>query len=167
MELFSLCEKATDEVYQSELKRQQSVINKTDFLFRWLTMIVSIFNISLPLIVKQVNININDKKFVLLYTLLMIILLCDMGLTICVNYPIKYKSDMMGSDWLKFIKDNPDKISNEMDFRYYHILTTDIVSKRLRDNNDRAFKIIRIAYIILIVALGIMALFFSYIIWRK
>lgn len=165
METIEYCQKMSDEAYEQERDREKKINIKADYLFRWLTLFVGVFNIAVPIIVKESEINYNDFYFRVLYILLMVLIVGAMLIIVILNMPKKVKIYPSGSDILREIQKNADKNGNKVVLAYQNVLYKDILTKRLARNNDRAIVCITIVNVMLLIALICLAIFFGYITW--
>lgn len=53
--------------HEEESKRRTILEVKTDYLFKWLTFVITIVGIAVPIIAKQINIDFNDKFVIIGY----------------------------------------------------------------------------------------------------
>lgn len=83
--------------------------------------------------------------------------------TLLVQRPRRIKQFSLGSEELARIKDNPDKYSTQCGRIYQEILWSDIVTKRMRENNSRALKWIVTAYICVVVMVLAFGGFVTYV----
>lgn len=165
MDFYDFCNNATDKLYEQEMNRQKTLITKTELLFKWVTLIITILNITIPLIVKETTIDVKNIIFVILYILLMAIFIAIIILIILINFPVKYKRNLSGADWIEYVKNHTDKIKCENDLMYYVIVSKENVVKSLIKNNNRGFKCMLAAHILLSVCIVLMAVFYANIIW--
>lgn len=165
MDLMEFCKQMSDTAYEQELNREKVIGTKTEYLFKWLTLLVAIFNIAIPIIAKETSVDYSSVVFVVLYVLMMVCLAGAMALVVFINFPRKMKKYPSGTEWMKRIKSHPDKFKNENDFVYQSILCKDVVVEKLKKSNNKAVFCMAIANVLVLVALIFMAIFFGYIIW--
>lgn len=163
--MIEYCQKISDEAYEQEKSREKAINNKADYLFRWLTLFVGVFNIAIPIIIKETQIDYKDTWFVVLYILLMVLIVGAMLTIVVLNLPQKVKIYPSGSDILKKIQRDSNKNDNNVFQTYQNVLYRDILTKQLSKNNDRAIVCIVIVNIMLALALICMVVFFVYITW--
>lgn len=166
MEIIEYCQKISDQAYEQEKERESKINCKADYLFKWLTLFVGIFNIAVPIIVKEAEINYRDFCFIVLYILLMVLVVCAMLVIVILNLPKKVKIYPCGSDILKKIQKSSNENSDDFLGAYQNILYKDVLTKQLSKNNNYALVCVTIANILLLMALICMAIFFGYITWR-
>ena len=69
LSLMGFCLEVSEESYQQEKHREEILKGRIDYLFRWLTLFISVFNIALPVTIKEAAINYKDCGFIFLYVL--------------------------------------------------------------------------------------------------
>lgn len=158
------CLEISEESYKQEQHREEVLKGRVDYLFRWLTLFISIFNIVVPLIVKEAEVDYKDKVFVGLYIILMLLLVVAMLIIIFLEVPRKVKIYPLGADILKKAKEEPDKYTNEIEYRYQKILYRDAATRKIQQNNDNIANLLKVVNLILAVAIIGMAVFFVYIV---
>lgn len=164
MSLMEHCLEISEERYKQEQHREEILKGRVDYLFRWLTLFISIFNLAVPLIVKEAKLNYKDKWFVILYLLLMVLFVAAMLIIVFLEVPQKVKIYPSGTDILKKAKEEPDKYTNEMKFRYQKILYRDVITGKLQQNNDKIASLLKVVNIILAALVVGLAGFFVYIV---
>lgn len=152
----------SERAYNQEINREKTIITKTDYLFKWLTIIIAIFNIIIPIVVSSTGLNIHDDIFVRLYISIMIVLLLAIVLTIIISLPKKIKRYPMGSEFLKEINKNPDKYKDVISTKYYNILYIDTMVINYRKKNNQEIFLIFIVDLLLVVSFILMAVIFIY-----
>ncbi len=165
MSVIKFCLEVSEESYQQEKHREEVLKGRIDYLFRWLTLFVSVFNIAVPIIAKETSIDYENCGFVVLYVLLMILLVTAMIIIVCLEFPKKVKIYPLGSDILKKVKEEPEKYKDEMSNNYQKILYQDAVTKQIQANNDKTAGLLKMVNGILIGAIICMAIFFVYVVW--
>lgn len=150
-ETLDYCLRFSRKAYEQEMERQKSVVGKAEFLLKYLTLLSAAVNIVVSVVSKMIAIDTTRVVFWVLY----ILMLTAGGLgiigTLLVQRPRKMKQFALGSEELVRIKNNPDKYSTECRRIYQEILWSDIVTTRIRENNNRAIRWIVIAYICVVV----------------
>lgn len=164
MRVLEYCQKVSKVAYDQEMERQQEIRRKTEFMFKWLTLIISVFSIVVPVVSKKNQFDCNDKVFRIIYILLMLLLMLDMVIVIFLNVPIKTKRYPCGSDIMKQIQQNRGDYDDMLQL-YQDVMFLDILTNKVSVNNDRAVKMLFVANIILALALFGMASLFIYIMW--
>lgn len=165
MEIIKYCQKISDQAYEQEKERENKINCKADYLFKWLTLFVGIFNIAVPIIVKEAEINYRDFWFIVLYIFLMVLVVGAMLVIVILNFPKKVKIYPGGSDILKKIQKSANEDADDFWGAYQNILYKDVLTKQLSKNNNYALVCVTIANILLLMALVCMAIFFGYITW--
>lgn len=165
MNFYDFCNSTTDRLYEQEINRQKTLITKTELLFKWVTLIMTVLNITIPLIVKETTVDVKDLRFIILYILLMFSFLAIITLIVLINFPVKYKRNKSGVEWIDYVSNHSDKIKCENDLTYQLIISKEIVVKRLIHNNDRGFKFMLAAHVMLGACIILMTIFYVYVIW--
>lgn len=165
MNLLEFCLQMGKQTYEQEVKREQEIRKRADYLFKWITFIVSIFNIAVPLIVKTDNIHFKDCAFVLLYAAIMLLFIVAVILVVSIEFPQKKKYYPLGTDLLKRAKEDITKFTNETDLQYQSILYTDVLTKKMSDNNDSLVKRLWWAYWDLLFVMVLLVIFILYILF--
>lgn len=155
----------SEETYQQEMHREEVLTRRIDYLFRWLTLLVSVFNIAVPIIVKEVALNYKKFGFVFLYVILMLLLIIAMVIIVYLEFPRKVKIYPLGCDILKRAKEEPQKYEDTISINYQKILYQDTVTRQLQNNNDKIADLLKKVNVLLIGAIVCMAIFFIYIMW--
>lgn len=165
MSLMRFCLEVSEESYQQEKHREEILKGRIDYLFRWLTLFISVFNIAVPVIIKEAAIDYKDCGFVFLYVLLMLLLVAAMIIIVCLEFPQKVKIYPLGTDILKKAKEEPQKFEDAIANNYQKILYRDAVTRQIQKNNDRIAGLLKTVNMILIGVIICMAIFFIYIVW--
>lgn len=162
MSLLEYCLAISKEAYKQEEESERKLREKVDYLFKWLTIFVGVFNIAVPLIVK---IDIQQKNWFLpFYIILMIILAVTLVIIITMQYPLKSKRYPLGSDVLQKIKEN-EKYRDEKYGVYQNILYWDSMTRKLAANNRLIVKRLQWVCGLLIIGIVGIVIFFSMIIF--
>lgn len=161
--IMEYCLKISEEAYEQEKERGKVINSKVDNLFKWLTVLISVFNISISILIKGGGINYKDNKFICLYFLQILFFVAAMFGIFLFNLPQKTKIYPMGSEVLKKCKEEPDKYVGDAAIVYQNILYKDVLTRRISDNNSRAVKIILFSNITLILSVICMAVMLQYI----
>ena len=157
------CVEASVEAYTQEKNRAEIIRGKADSLFKWITLFVSIFNIAVPLIVKNSQIDYKDKLFVALYVFLMVFCVMSMIFILSVQFPEKIKFPILGTVILKKAKEQPEKYVDEIKRTYQRIIFLDTMTKQMRTVNDSAIKKVKNACINALCAIICMTALFAYV----
>lgn len=165
MDVLDFCTQLGKQAYKQEEKREQDIRKRADYLFKWLTFIVSIFNLSIPFIVKAENINYKNAVFIFLYVSIMILFTAAIILVVLAEYPQKKKYFPLGTELLKKAKEDMTKFTDETDLQYQSILYTDVMTKKMSGNNDRLVKLLKGAYLDLMLVMILMVIFILYILF--
>ncbi|MEY8324694.1 hypothetical protein AALB47_12410 [Lachnospiraceae bacterium 54-11] len=165
MSLMGFCLEVSEESYQQERHREEVLKNRIDYLFRWLTLFISVFNIAVPIIINEAAIDYKNCGFIFLYVLLMLLLVAAMIIIIFLEFPQKVKIYPLGTDILKKAKEEPQRFEDAMSNNYQKILYRDAVTRQIQKNNDRIAGLLKTVNMILTGAIICMAVFFIYIVW--
>lgn len=154
--------KMGNEAYKQEQERSQILRLRVDYLFKWLTLFISVFNIMIPLLTKEIGFDYTDSVFIGLYILLMILALAAMIIILSLNYPKKIKRFPTGCEILK-IKDQLVGDSDaDINMLYQQILLQTRLTQQLSDCNDKAVESIRMANFMLVLLIIVMMFFYVY-----
>ncbi len=164
MRLIEFCQQMSDFAYQKESERGKILEQKTDFLFKWLTLIVSIIGIAVPIISKNTAMNVYSIPFIVLYAIGMLFLIAAMILILIVHFPRKIKLYELGTDYLQLLV-NDEQLCDEREMEYHKILVDDVIIKDMRKMNQISAIIIMIAEICIIIGLLVSSILFAYLIW--
>lgn len=149
--------------YEDEEKRSTILYKKTDYLFKWLTFVVSIVAIVVPIIAKETNIDIQDQVFVISYVVTLACFLLAIISAIFINIPKKMKLSILGSNMMEIVQNS--EITDIRDMIYKEILVRDSLTKELRKENERKAKWIIFCNVCMTVGMFCMAFLFSYFVW--
>ncbi|MDD6071044.1 MAG: hypothetical protein PUC12_09585 [Clostridiales bacterium] len=155
----------SEESYRQEKCREEVLKGRIDYLFRWLTLFVSVFNIAVPIIVKETSIDYKNCGFIILYVIIMILLVTAMTIIVCLEFPKKVKIYPLGSEILKKAKEEPQKYKDAISNKYQKILYRDTVTRQIQKNNDKTAELLKTVNVILIGTIICMAIFFVYVVW--
>lgn len=149
----------SEKAYSQEQEREKIIKEKLDYLFKWITFFITVINIAISFMMKQSVIDFQQKIFVGMYAVLMVVLILAMLVIVCLQFPRKIKTYPLGTDILKQIQSKPQEYGDGKAKNYKEILYKDAMTKQLRKSNDRALKGIVFANAMLIVAVICLALF--------
>ena len=91
MGVLDWADQISKDAYEQEWQRMKILIQRADYMIRWLTLFVAIFNIAVPLIAKETNLDYSDCIFVSLYIFIMVFLVGSILPVIIINFPQKTK----------------------------------------------------------------------------
>lgn len=149
--------------YDQEVMRHKNAINKAEYLFKYLTLLTTAFNIVVSVVSKMNNIDIAEREFVVLYILMLVAGAAGIISSLLIQIPRKTKLFGLGFEELKRVQANPDKYDTEFKRIYQEILWTDTITRRMRKNSNTALIWIMIAYISLIVMILLFGVFITYL----
>lgn len=151
------------DAYEQEKRREQTINSKADYLFKWLTLFIAVFNIAIPLLVKEIDFDYKNCFLIIIYILLMISVVVAMCMIASINFPQKIKLLPKGCRILEQAEKFSDMDNIDLDILYQKILFQDKITEQLSKNNDKAIIKITIANIAIIIAILCLALYFGYI----
>jgi len=151
------------DAYEQEWQRMKILIQRADYMIRWLTLFVAIFNIAVPLIAKETNLDYSDCIFVSLYIFIMVFLVGSILPVIIINFPQKTKMFPTGETVLKEMQSTNKLNQSEEELKYNSILYRDVTTEVISKQNNRRAKCVTISGVALIVSLVLMVVFFIYI----
>lgn len=125
------CLKMSESAYQQEVDRQRAIGEKLDYLFRWLTIFVTVCNIGIPLTAKVVDETMFTGQFWGLYGLLTALLVSAMILIFIIQFPRKQKYFPLGTELLRKVKESRAQYQDRTDWIYQQILYLDNMTKKL------------------------------------
>lgn len=161
LDLLERCLAISEEAYKQEEESGRRLREKVDYLFRWLTIFVGVFNIVIPLIAKS---GIQQKSwFVPFYIGLMTVLIVTLVIIITIQYPLKAKRYPLGSDILQKMQKD-EKYRDEKYSVYQNILYRDSLTKKLAINNNSIVRKLRWVCVMMIVGMIGIAIFFLLVI---
>lgn len=162
-EALDYCLRFSGRAYDQELERQKSVMGKAEYLLKYLTLLSAAINIVVSVVSKTGAIDTTGAVFWGLYILMLAAGGVGIISTLLVQRPRRIKQFSLGSEELARIKDNQDKYGTQCGRIYQEILWSDIVTKRMRENNSRALKWIVTAYICVVVMVLAFGGFVTYV----
>ena len=157
------CLQFSKRAYDQEIMRQKSALNKAEYLFKYLTLLTSAFNIVVSVVSKMNDINTAEPEFVVLYILMLAAGATGIISSLIIQIPRKTKLFSLGIEELKRVQANPVKYHTEFERIYQEILWVDTITKRMRENSDKVLKWILIAYISLVAMICFFGVFITYL----
>ena len=162
-ETLNYCLRFSERAYEQELERQKSVMSKAEYLLKYLTLLSAAINIVVSVVSNMGVIDTTGTIFWFIYILMLAAGGIGIISTLLVQRPRKIKQFSLGFEELARIKDNPVKYGTECERIYQEILWSDIVTKRMRENNSRALKWIVMAYVCVVVMVVSFGGFVTYV----
>lgn len=150
-EALNYCLRFSKRAYDQELERQKNVMNKAEYLLKYLTLLSAAINIVVSVVSKMSTIDTTGTVFWALYILMLMAGAIGIISTLMVQRPRRIKQFSLGTEELVRIKKDPVKYSTEYARIYQEILWSDTVTERMRKNNSRALRWIVAAYICVVV----------------
>lgn len=163
-EVLNYCLQFAKKAYEQETERLRITISKAEYLFKYLTLLATAFNIAIPVISKINNVNTSEYVFRGLYFFMLASGVVGVLSTLMIQRPRKIKQFSLGVDELKKAKNEPNKYDSDCKRIYQEILWSDTITKRMRENNDKTLKWIIVAYVSLGVMIVTFGVFITYIV---
>lgn len=126
MGVLDWADQISKDAYEQEWQRMKILIQRADYMIRWLTLFVAIFNIAVPLIAKETNLDYSDCIFVSLYIFIMVFLVGSILPVIIINFPQKTKMFPTGETVLKEMQSTNKLNQSEEELKYNSILYRDV-----------------------------------------
>lgn len=137
-----MCYNKSVTAYERELERQKLLNSRADLLFKWLTILIAVFNVLISFIAK-LNLKLKTnviEQYGTLYELMMISFIVAFMLLLIINLPIKRRLPILGYELLESIQnqlnDGPFLDDLAKDVLYKSILEQDVLTKQLRSYNQ-------------------------------
>lgn len=150
--------------YEQEADRQKNARSKAEYLFKYLTLLATAFNIAISVVSRMKNVNTSEPEFLGLYILMLIAGAVGIISSLWIQIPRRTKIYSLGSEELKRVQADPVKYATEFDRIYREMLWTDTVTKRMRENGDKVIKWILTAYLSLVTMIIFFGIFITYLI---
>ena len=138
MSVLDMCYNKSVTAYERELERQKLLNSRADLLFKWLTILIAVFNVLISFIAK-LNLKLKTnviEQYGTLYELMMISFIVAFMLLLIINLPIKRRLPILGYELLESIQnqlnEGPFLDDLEKDVLYKSILEQDVLTKQLR-----------------------------------
>lgn len=155
--------KLSTKALAEENERRSILEQKADYLFKWLTAVITIVGIIVPVISKQTEKNMSDKFAIAAYSITLISFIIAIGCVIAINWPKKVKLNILGKDMMNLVKQR--NMTDIRDVIYEEIIIKDFITVELRKQNERKAKLIIGGNIFLTLGLLSLTVFVSYFIW--
>ncbi len=162
-EAMDYCLRFSRRAYDQELERQKNVANKAEYLLKYLTLLSAAINIVVSVVSKMIAIDTTEMAFWGLYILMLAAGVVGIVSTLLIQRPRKIKQFALGTEELGRIQSDPTKYSTECGRVYQEILWSDIITKRMRENNNRALKWIVLAYVCVVIMVVSFGGFVTYV----
>lgn len=163
-EILRQCLEIGKEAYTQELSRQKTIINKAEYLMKFHTLLIAILNLSLPLIIKYVELK-NSALWRVFYILTMACLLMGIIFTLLIQRPRKIAMFQTGTSVLKEVQKKGDLAYTEDEWLYKKLLLSDRMTLSLERANNFSVRWIVMAYVFFVLSIILMGAFFAYVIW--
>lgn len=142
MSVLDMCYNKSVTAYERELERQKLLNSRADLLFKWLTILIAVFNVLISFIAK-LNLKLKTnviEQYGTLYELMMISFIVAFMLLLIINLPIKRRLPILGYELLESIQNqlNDGSFLDDLakDVLYKSILEQDVLTKQLRSYNQ-------------------------------
>ncbi|MDE5932658.1 MAG: hypothetical protein K2H40_09290, partial [Lachnospiraceae bacterium] len=136
LKTLNYCLQAAKRAYDQETVRQRHAMDKAEYLFKYLTLLTTAFNIAVSVISKMNQVNTTNSVFFGLYILMLTAGIIGIVGTLMIQIPRKTKQFALGTEELKRVQSEPAKYRTDMERTYQEILWMDTITIRLRENND-------------------------------
>ncbi|MDE7197280.1 MAG: hypothetical protein K2O15_00190 [Lachnospiraceae bacterium] len=150
-EALNYCLRFSRRAYDQELERQKNMMGKAEYLLKYLTLLSAALNIMVSVVSKMNDIDTASIAFWGLYILMLTAGVAGVISTLMVQRPRKMKQFSLGVEELERIQRDPVRYSTECGRIYQEILWNDTVTKRMKENNNRALGWIVAAYVCVVV----------------
>lgn len=157
------CLQLAKRAYDQETLRQKNAMSKAEYLFKYLTLLTTAFNIVVSIVTKMNNVNTAECKFLTLYILMLAAGAVGIVSSLMIQAPRRTKLFSLGIEELKRVQSNPAQYYTDFDRKYQEILWTDAITKRMRENSDKALKWILTAYVSLVTMIIFFGVFITYL----
>ena len=164
LKALNYCLQFSKRAYEQETERQKNVLVKSEYLFKYLTLMATAFNIAVSIISKMNNVDTTKFAFWGLYILMLATGATGIIAALMIQKPRKIKQFSLGTEELEKIQRKPDKYSTDCERTYQEILWIDAITKRMRENSDKALKWIIVSYISLVFMIICFGIFITYLI---
>lgn len=158
MSILEMCNESSISAYESELERQKSLNARTDLLFKWLTLLIAVFNFLISFLTKfDIDMSFDSELFKC-YAGMMLFFFLAFIIILYINFPVKRKLPSLGSEQLKRIQKKLGENHSEYDtvYRealYEKMLENDVITKALRSYNQRIAIAVMVAEILMVLGL--------------
>ncbi len=163
-EILGQCLEIGKEAYAQEVNRQKTIINKAEYLMKFHTLLIAILNLSLPLIIKYVELKSSDQ-WRWFYILTMACLLLGIIFTLFIQVPRKIVMPQTGVAVLKEVQKKGNLTYTDDEWLYKKVLLFDRMTQSLDKSNNSSVKWTIAAYVSFVLSIILMGIFFAYVIW--
>lgn len=157
------CLQFSEKAYEQETERQRQAAGKADYLLKYLTLLMTAFNITISVVSKMSNIHIVGIVFWGLYVPMLVSGILGIISTLMIQKPRKTRCFPLGKEELLKVQNNPSEYDTECKRVYQEILRIDKISDRLKENNNKAMKWIMAGYICMVVMIVVFGVFITYV----
>lgn len=148
---------------EDENKRSGMLERKADYLFKWLTFVITIVGIIVPVVSKQTGKDMNDKFAIIVYVVTLTFFVCAIVCVIAINWPRKVKMNILGKEMMDMVKQS--NVTDTRDVIYKEIMMKDVITDELRKQNRGKARLIAWGNIFLVLGILNLIVFISYFIW--
>lgn len=166
IEIMQQCLEVGQEAYRQEVKRQDTIVTKAEYLMKYHTLLIAILNLSLPLLLKYAELK-SSVSWMIFYVLTMLMLLSGIIFTLFIQQPKKIKLFPTSASLLKKIQKDAESYQTEEDWIYKKILFYEQSTVTLENANNSSIKWIKKAYIVFVLSIVMLGFFFGNIIFRN
>lgn len=158
------CLQFAQRAYDQEMERQRYAASKADYLLKYLTLLMTAFNITVSVVSKMSNVRIAGIIFWGLYIPMLVAGVVGIVSTLMIQKPRKIRVFPLGKEELLKVQNDSLQYDTDCKRIYQEILLTDKITVSLRENNNTAMIWIMSAYISLAVMTIIFGVFITYVI---
>lgn len=142
MSILEMCNERSISAYENELERQKNLNNKADLLFKWLTLLIAVFNFIISILTRLKGEAGKYGNQAGIYFGMMVFFMLAFVTLLIINFPAKRKLPSLGSEQLKKIQSEYGSNSIDDNFvckkiLYKEILEHDVITKELRSHNQK------------------------------
>ncbi|MDE6386775.1 MAG: hypothetical protein K2L82_03075 [Lachnospiraceae bacterium] len=157
------CLQFSKKAYEQETERQRHAMGKADYLLKYLTLLMTAFNITISVVSKMSSVHIVGVVFWGLYMPMLLSGILGIISTLMIQKPRKIMRFPSGKEELLKVQRNPSEYDTECKRIYQEILRVDKICDRLKENNDKAMKWIMTGYICMVVMIVAFGTFITYV----
>ncbi|MDO4304120.1 MAG: hypothetical protein Q4D94_09405 [Bacillota bacterium] len=162
MKVMEFCLAASQRACEQEQERQRSMHGKADYFFKYVTLLATAFNISLPVIAKIQNVEFDTVLFGVLYYSILVVSVVSVIATLLVQRPQKVVEFPLGTEELTKAQQNVEEYNSEFERIYFEILYIDDFTSKLRENNDRTAKWLILSFITVGIMISLFGVFIGF-----
>lgn len=164
MSILEMCNERSISAYENELDRQKNLNNRADMLFKWLTLLIAVFNFIISVLTKFDGETEKCENFTVVYFAMMIFFVLAFVALLVINVPTKRELLNLGSEQLKNIQKEKEKCIDSVywNILYKNILEHDVITKKLRAHNQKIAIVIMVTEIFMVLGLAMATIILCY-----